>query len=95
MWSGDGWRQAWQRTALDQRRRAIAHARRFEGARVTLIRGERPKAQGAAGAGNSEKDWPPPGAHKLNDAIFYHLIYIFTFLCGLKLLADGLGLDLS
>ncbi|WP_341909738.1 sulfite exporter TauE/SafE family protein [Ferrovibrio terrae] len=32
--------------------------------------------------------------HKLSDALFYRIVYIFVFLCGLKLLYDGFGLTL-
>ncbi len=32
--------------------------------------------------------------HKMNDAIFYRIVYVFVFLCGLKLLYDGFGLKL-
>ncbi|HEX6978726.1 MAG TPA: sulfite exporter TauE/SafE family protein [Alphaproteobacteria bacterium] len=32
--------------------------------------------------------------HKLSDAGFYKLVYVVTFLCGLKLLADGFNLHL-
>lgn len=32
--------------------------------------------------------------HKMNDALFYRIVYIFVFLCGLKLLHDGFGLHL-
>ncbi len=30
--------------------------------------------------------------HKMSDTGFYKIVYVFTFLCGLKLLADGFGL---
>lgn len=30
--------------------------------------------------------------HKMSDTLFYGVVYVFVFLCGLKLLADGFGL---
>jgi uncharacterized protein len=32
--------------------------------------------------------------HKISDAVFFRIVYVFVFLCGLKLLYDGFDLKL-